>query len=129
MVSIPRHKCSNEGCRKLHRLLPDFLAPYKHYEEAVICDSIDDRIKPEKSDYHPSDKTVSHWKFWLWLNTDDINGYMKSIAFRELGYSEELLKSGVSLLDKLRSSIPDGWLKTIIRTIYNSGASLRPYYT
>ena len=105
------------------------MAPFKHYEEEVICDSIDDRIKPEESDYCPSERTVSHWKFWLWLNTDDINGYMKSIAFRELGYSEELLKSGVSLLDKLRSSMPDGWLNTIIRTIYNSGASLRPFYT
>lgn len=105
------------------------MVPFKHYQEEIICDAIDDRIDPEKSDDRPSKQTVTHWKFWLFLNTDDINGHLKSIAYRELGYSEELLKSGVSLLEKLRSSMPEEWLKTIIRTIYNSGAYLQPFYT
>ena len=110
-------------------MLPDFLVPFKHYHEEVICDAICDRIDPRKSDDRPSAQTVSHWKFWIWLNKDDINGHLKSIACRELGYSEELLKSGVSLLEALKSSMPNGWLKTILRMIYNSGAFLQPFYT
>lgn len=109
-------------------MLPDCLVPFKHYEESVIADALDDRIIPDESDDRPSVMTVGHWKFWLMLNERDIDGHMKSIGHRELGFSEELLKSGVSLLGMLRSSIPEGWLKTVLRYIYNSGARLLPYY-
>ena len=116
------------SCRKLHRMLPDFLVPYKQYQEGTICDAIDGRLNPKESDDRPSEQSVKHWKYWIFLNEDDINGNLKSIAYRELDYSEELLRSGVSLLEKLKCSIPDGWLKAIIRTIYNAGAYLQPFY-
>ena len=109
-------------------MLPDVLVPFKHYEESVIGDALDDRITPDTSDDRPSAMTVNHWKFWLELYESDIDGNMKSIGYRELGFSVELLKSGVSLLGRLRSSIPDGWLRTVIRYIYNSGSRLLPYY-
>ncbi|MDO4804573.1 MAG: DUF6431 domain-containing protein [Lachnospiraceae bacterium] len=125
---IPRHQCNNPSCKRIHRMLPDCLVPFKHYEESVIADALDDRIIPDESDDRPSVMTVGHWKFWLMLNERDIDGHMKSIGHRELGFSEELLKSGVSLLGMLRSSIPEGWLKTVLRYIYNSGARLLPYY-
>jgi len=63
------------------------------------------------------------------LNTPDINGHLKSIGHRELGFSKELLNSSVSLLGKLMRSIPHGWLRNILRMIYNSGAFLVPVYT
>ena len=109
-------------------MIPDFLVPYKHYEEPIICDAVDERIDPAESDDRPSSQSIRHWKYWVLLNADDINGHLKSVAHRELGYGEELLKSGVSLLAKLRKSISDGWLKIILRTIYNSGAFLQPVY-
>ena len=77
----------------------------------------------------PSTATVRRWKRWIGLNTTDIEGQLKSIGYRELGFSKELLNSGDPLLLKLKSSIPHGWLRTILCLIYNSGASLVPVYT
>ena len=110
-------------------MLPDFLVPFKHYEEKVIVDAIDDRIDVEEHDYGPSVQTVRRWKWWIRVNATDIDGNLRSIGHRELGFSEELLKSGISLLEKLRSSIPEGWLKTILRVIYNAGARIQAFYT
>jgi len=109
-------------------MLPDFLVPFKHYQEEVIVDSIDDRLVPEEIDDSPSGKTVKRWKRWIQVNAMDIDGQLKSIGYRELGFAEELLRSGVSLLKELRRSIPEGWLRAILRTIYNAGAKLSPYY-
>ena len=127
-VSIPRHQCSNPSCRKIHRMLPDFLVPFKHYEEPVVVDAIDDRLKPETSDDRPSTKTVNRWKHWLMVNSTNIDGYLKSVGHRELGFSAELLKSSVSLLNKIRSSIQEEWLRIILRIIYNSGGKLAACY-
>lgn len=109
-------------------MLPDFLLPFKHYHEEIIVDALDDRLDPELLDDRPSDQTIKHWKYWIFINTSNIDGYIKSIAYRELDFSEELLQSGISLLNKLRSSIPDGWLKTVIRIIYNAGGFLEALY-
>lgn len=109
-------------------MLPDFLAPFKHYQEDVIVESMDDRLVPEEVDDSPSEQTVKRWKRWIEANATDIDGHLKSIGYRELGFAEELLKSGVSLLKELRRSIPEGWLKIVLRMIYNAGAKLSPYY-
>ena len=63
------------------------------------------------------------------FNALNIDGHMKSVGHRELGFSEELLRSGVSLLGSLRRSIPERWLKAILRIIYNSGGRLSPFYS
>ena len=109
-------------------MLPDFLAPFKHYLEPVISDVLDGEIDPADADDCPSTQSARRWSHWLMMNELNINGHLKSVAHRELDFSEELLRSGVSLLRKLRSSIPDGWLKTILRIIYNSGGFLEPFY-
>lgn len=125
-IKIPRHRCDNPACRRIHRMLPETLLPYKHYSEEIISGVLDDVILPddEDSENYPSEKTMDRWHHWLMANTTTINSTLKSVAFRELDYSFELLKSGVSLLNHLRESIPDGWLKVIIRFIYNSGGKL-----
>ena len=128
-IWIPRHQCDNEDCRKISRMLPDFLTPFKHYQEEVIADAVDDRIDPDDYDDRPSTQTVKRWKRWIRINETDIDGHLRSIGHRELGFGEELMRSGISLLEKLRSSIPEGWLKTILRMIYNSGARVEPFYT
>lgn len=112
----------------IHRMLPDFLVPHKHYEEEVISDCVDERLNEDDTDGNPSSKTIKRWKLWILINTLDINGLLKSIGHRELGFSEELMKSSVSLLKELRRSIPDGWLRTILPVIYNTGAYLIPFY-
>lgn len=123
-ISIPRHQCDSPSCRRVHRMLPDFLVPFKHYQEAVIEDAIDDRLSPEESDDRPSIQSVLRWKCWLIMNATNIDGLLKSIGYRELGFSAELLGTGISLLSELRKRITSGWLKEILRFIYNSGSGL-----
>ena len=125
---IPRHKCSDPSCGKIHRMLPDFMVPFKHYAEDVISDSINDSAEQSQVCDGPSAATIDRWKRWTALNATDIDGHLKSIGHRELGFSKELLNSSVSLLRKLMSSIPHGWLRTILRLIYNSGSVLIPVY-
>ena len=109
-------------------MLPDFLAPFKHYPELVISDVLDGEIDPADADDRPSAQSARRWGHWLRMNERNIDGHLKSAAHRELDFSEELLRSGVPLLRKLRSSIPDGWLRAILRIIYNSGGFLEPFY-
>jgi hypothetical protein len=54
-----------------------------------------------------------------------IDGYLKSIGYRFLGFSQKLLDSRISLLEELRSS-NGSWLEAILRMIYNSGGFLTP---
>ena len=78
----------------------------------------------EYEDY-PCEKTVERWAAWLSQNKVDIDGYLKSVGHRLLGYGEGLLYSAVSLLKKMMCSV-DNWLGIILRMIYNSGGRLRP---
>ncbi len=110
-------------------MLPDFMVPFKHYTEDVISDTVNDSSDHSQICEGPSIATVRRWKRWIELNTPDIDGHLKSIGHRELGFTKELMNSGISLLRKLTCSIPHGWLKTILCMIYNSGASLIPVYT
>lgn len=128
-ILIPRHQCSNPKCRRIHRMLPDILVPFKHYTEDVIADAVSNRLDVNRTNDAPSPATIRRWKRWIRLNSTDIDGHLKSIAHRELDFSKELLQSGVSLLKKLMCSIPHGWLRTILCMLYNSGVRLPPVYT
>ena len=64
------------------------------------------------------------WKAWFERNRKNIDGQLKSVGYRILGFSEQLLISGVSLSDELRKN-GAGWLGTILCVIYNSGGFLR----
>lgn len=95
----------------------------------MVEDSLDERIVPEESDDRPSAQSVTRWRHWLMANIIQIDGYLKSIGYRELGFSTELLKSGISLLQKLRSSVTKGWLNIVLKMIYNSGGRLPACYS
>ena len=122
---IRRLKCCN--CGKLHRELPDFLVPYKHYASEVISGVLDGIITPEDDDSadYPCERTMHLWQCWLEANRFRIDGYLKSAGCRLPGFSTELLESRMPLLDKLRSSQPE-WLETLLRFLYNSGGFLVP---
>lgn len=105
-------------------MLPDFLVPYKHYSEDTISDAVNDQLDLSRTNDAPSPSTIMRWKRWIQLNKPDIDGQLKSVGHRELGFSEELMRSSVSLLEELERSLPFGWLRTILRTIYNSGMFL-----
>lgn len=115
-----RLKCSH--CKRHHTELPDILSPYKHYAAEVIEDVVDgivDADDPETEDY-PCEATMKRWHEWVRRNVLHIDGSLKSVGYRMLGFGERLLKSGASLLSELRNA-GAGWLGIINRIIYNSG--------
>lgn len=123
IYQIRRLKCPK--CGKLHRELSDFLTPFKQYSTEIIAGVLDGSVTSEDDESvdYPCEETIFQWQHWLMVNQLRIDGYLKSIGYRLLGFSEELLISGMSLLTELRSSIPE-WVETILRFIYNSGGFL-----
>ena len=122
---VPVGKCSKPECGRMCRMLPESMAPYKHYEEAVISKVLDGIITEESPVDFPSIQTMRRWIAWLIKNIERIEGLFRAVGHRVLGYSEELLFSTVSLLEQLRADT-DQWLKITIRLLYNSGHSLLP---
>ena len=59
---IRRMKCTK--CGILHRELPDFLVPYKHYTAEVISGVLDGQITPydEDSADYPCEMTMHRWQ-------------------------------------------------------------------
>ena len=53
------------------------------------------------------------------INEFNIEEHMKSIGYRLLGLSEELLETGISLLSHMRSSMPAAWLKIVMQISRN----------
>ena len=88
---------------------------------------LDGQVTPydEDSADYPCEMTMHRWHHWLMKNTLRIDGYLRSVSHRLPGFSEELLMSGVPLLEMLRSSLYN-WLETILRFIYDSGGFLVP---
>ena len=120
---IPLSKCDNKNCGAMRRLLPDFMVPYKHYEEEAVSDVLNEVITEESPVDFPSVQTMRHWKAWLLLNKDRIESLFRGIGYTILGFGEELIFDQNCLLDQLRRKT-DNWLKIMIRFVYNSGHRL-----
>ena len=122
-VSVRRLRC--DRCKRLHTELPDILTPRKHYATEIIENVVDDVSTPddETTECFPCERTMQRWKDWIQCNKLQIDGYLKSVGSKVSSSGEELLKSGDSLLRKLRDKGAD-WLAIISRAIYNTGGSL-----
>jgi len=61
-IMIPRYKCIE--CKKIHRLLPNNLKPYKHYRADIIDGMINNIITCDDLPYEdwPTPLTVERWK-------------------------------------------------------------------
>lgn len=120
---IERRKCTNKSCHKTHRLLPDISLPYKHYDAGVIEDVIDGTIDEEalSEEYNPSDSTLQRWRKWAERLMKDLEGHMRSAAYRILEMTEEFLNTRVSLLEGLRERLNYGWLSAAMRIYINTG--------
>ena len=123
---LRRLKCPH--CRTLHRELPDLIAPYKHYLVEIISGVLDGVVHSYDADTedYPCEQTMERWEKWLKLNRTYIEGHLRSVGYRMLGFGKELLNSSVSLLEHMRSSLTT-WLETILRYVYNSGGFLEPF--
>ena len=74
----------------------------------LITAVLDGRILPreyEEEHNYPIEINMERWKRWEDLNRTDIEGYIRFIGHRMLGYSEELLTASVSLHDTMKSSV------------------------
>lgn len=60
-VDIRRMKCTK--CGKVHRELPDYIYPYKQYENEVIQGVLEGFITPDTIGYedYPCEKTMEYW--------------------------------------------------------------------
>ncbi len=129
---IERWKCNKCPTKKLHRALPDFLAPYKHYSVDIIADILDDTYNTSEEGYedyedYPCDKTKERWKAWIEMNRTAINGNLKSVGTRLLALGIALVYSVTDLIEELRKRERLLWLRIIIRGLYNTGSSLEPF--
>ena len=60
-VKIRRLKCTN--CNKIHRELPEYVRPYKHYESDIIKGVQEGYITSDTIGYedHPCSMTMLRW--------------------------------------------------------------------
>lgn len=121
---IQRMRCVE--CKAIHRQLADFMIPFKQYTGEVIEDVIEGVISEDDPVDYPCDMTMQHWRWWAQYNEPQMEGQIRSAAYRFLDYSEKFLKSCVSLLAELKQSNSPGWLCAACRFIYNSGGRLFP---
>ena len=122
---IERRKCTNKGCRKTHRLLPDILIPYKQYCSEVVEDVIDEAICSDdiQTEDYPCEKTMERWKKWETELVKNAEGHIRSAAYMILNLSEEFLGSTESLLKRIKERITHGWLAVTLRFMINTGGS------
>lgn len=61
-VNIPRLRCSN--CGSVHRVLPDYICPYKQYEAEIIRGVTEGLITCETFGYedYPCEATMIRWR-------------------------------------------------------------------
>ena len=62
LVAIERYKCPK--CKTIHRDLPKYLYPFKHYESDIIDGVVEGLIGPDTLGYEdfPCEETMKRWK-------------------------------------------------------------------
>lgn len=68
-IFVERYCCCVCGC--IHRILPEFLLPYKHYEKTVVAGFVSGLFTSDDLAYedYPCEQTVKRWKD-LYFSTD-----------------------------------------------------------
>jgi len=61
-IKINRLKCVK--CGKTHRVLPNYILPYKQYEKELIKGVLEGLIDSDTLGYedYPCEKTMKHWR-------------------------------------------------------------------
>jgi len=102
-IRINRLICQNTTCNKTQAVLPDFVAPYKHYSaneiESVLLDSID--TEPESIDTPASIATVRRWLNDYETKTTDWISNLKAILLSQTGKLISELRFNGHFMDHL----------------------------
>ena len=61
-IYVYRYRCSQ--CGEIHRVIPDTLIPFKHYEKEIIQGVIEGTITPDTLGFedYPSEMTMHRWR-------------------------------------------------------------------
>ena len=103
---------------KYHRLLPDFLAPYKHYTVPTIDASASD--DPDIDAYDkPSDSSRSRWKKWIAFLNDFVLKQTDSVPM-----SDDMLQTDIHHSYMFRYRDRRCWLAVLISAIYSVQTTL-----
>ena len=59
---VPRYYCPH--CSTVHRVLPFYLLPFKHYERVIIEGLMDKQLSTNMTEYedYPCDSTIIKWR-------------------------------------------------------------------
>lgn len=126
-VRIPLGECNNKDCGRTCRILPDCMAPFKHFKVSIISAVLDGKLTEESPADFPSTQTMRRWAVWLTTNKERIEGLLRSIGYATLSYGEGFLfYTGSYLEDKRRATRK--WLNQVIRSVYNAGHHLLSVY-
>ena len=114
-VLIPR---ARDRKRKLHRLIPSFLLPYKHYCAEEVASSVCNDCGQCTS---ASDSTIRRWKKWWHENWKEFKSKGHIIADRE--HKEHTLSDAdeTTLAYKLKDFLSQTWLGTIMAEFTSEG--------
>lgn len=125
---IRRLACN--GCKRLHRELPDIVIPYKHYKAEYIeaeIDNADGRLEPTEQEQRLCSADYSTLKRWiLWFRSIQQLLNQRLIAIQQVLFALLFPLLGEELpLEKLRS-VGGGWLGQAYAQSVNAGY---PAYT
>lgn len=122
---IERRRCTRDDCGETHRLLPgNKVLPYKHYEADIIEGVVDGIINEENlcNKAYPCESTLRRWRLWAEELLRNIEGQLRSVAYRVYDLSYEFLKAEGSLLEELKRRIGLGWLTAAVRIYIDTGS-------
>lgn len=100
---IPKGICPI--CNSIMRILPDFMAPFKHYRTDVMSAYLGRKRNSIDAKENPSDWTIDNWDTWLKINHDELSPYG---------------------IDRMRKeNRPDDWIGAAVVNARNSGKKLK----
>ncbi|MGB9781560.1 MAG: DUF6431 domain-containing protein [Moorellaceae bacterium] len=94
LLPIRRYCCSH--CRRTHALLPDFIAPYRHYSMLTIAKALEEvveaRIPTEKVSGVQDIPTTRRWVRRFLGMLDQVLGSLRSMAIKVIKKAEPLIQ-------------------------------------
>ena len=114
-VYIPRARDKN---RRLHRLIPPFLLPYKHYPTEEVASVVCNECGQCSS---ASENTIRRWKAWWKANWKEFKRKALERERRERKKSQLCDATEMTLAYILQKVLPPFWLGTIMGEFTSEG--------
>lgn len=102
----------------IHRLLPSFLLPYKHYPAEEVASAVCNECGQCTS---ASDSTISRWKSWWKSNWMEFKSKALEMERREWKESSLREASEATLAHMLQKLLPPFWLGTLMSEFTSEG--------